>query len=198
MCTSCSRVFVVALPLTSTRRRALHLEHLSSSSVQTTRASHYVSRKMAGVSNPAARDRTVLHREQGRARCVPTHASKPVLFLRAISSSMRHVGCVGGVSTSGTSDCQASGHSRGFSKGSTRRDRISMTTPEKEAVFFVSPGFGADHHGLDKPREFPCTPRSASATEGCQEGPRESRGDRVMSHDKRICPEARTWHVQLF
>ena len=51
---------------------------------------------------------------------------------------------------------------------------------------------------LDKPREFSRTPRSASATEGCQEGPRESRGDRVMSHDKRNCPEAITWHVQPF
>ena len=51
---------------------------------------------------------------------------------------------------------------------------------------------------LDKPCEFSRTPRSASATEGCQEGPRESRGDRVMSHDNRNCPEASTWHVQLF
>ena len=51
---------------------------------------------------------------------------------------------------------------------------------------------------LDKPYEFSRTPRSASATEGCQEDPRESRGDRVMSHDKRTCPEASTWHVQLF
>ena len=51
---------------------------------------------------------------------------------------------------------------------------------------------------LDKPYEFSRTPRSASATEGCQEGPRESRGDRVMSHDNLNCPEASTWHVQLF
>ena len=51
---------------------------------------------------------------------------------------------------------------------------------------------------LDKPPEFSRTPRSASATEGCQEGPRESRGDRVMSHDMRTSPEASTWHVQLF
>ena len=109
VCTYCSRVFVGALPLTSTHRRALHQEHLSSSSVQTTWASHYVSRKIAHVSNPAARDRTVPHREQGRARCVPTYSSKPVLFLTAISSSIRHVGCVGGVPTSGTSDGQASG-----------------------------------------------------------------------------------------
>ena len=36
------------------------------------------------------------------------------------------------------------------------------------------------------------TERSASAMDGCQECPRESRGDRVMSHDKRICPEAST------
>ena len=51
---------------------------------------------------------------------------------------------------------------------------------------------------LDKPREFSRTPRSASATEGCQEGPRESRSGRVMSHDKRTCPEASTWRVQFF
>ena len=51
---------------------------------------------------------------------------------------------------------------------------------------------------LDKPCEFSRTPRSASATEGCQECPRESRGDRVMSHDTLNCPEASTWHIQLF
>ena len=32
--------------------------------------------------------------------------------------------------------------------------------------------------------------------DGCQECLRESRGDRVMSHDERTCPEASTWHVQ--
>ena len=40
-------------------------------------------------------------------------------------------------------------------------------------------------------------PRSALATEGCQEGPRESQGDRVMSHDEHTCPEASTWHAQI-
>ena len=63
-CTYCSRVFVVALSLTSTHRWALYQEYLSSSSVQTTWAAHYVSRKMAEVNNPAVRDRTVPHREQ--------------------------------------------------------------------------------------------------------------------------------------
>ena len=33
--------------------------------------------------------------------------------------------------------------------------------------------------------------------DGCQECLRESRGDRVMSHDERTCPEASTWHVQF-
>ena len=33
--------------------------------------------------------------------------------------------------------------------------------------------------------------------DGCQERRRESRGDRVMSHDRRTCPEASTWHVQF-
>ena len=33
--------------------------------------------------------------------------------------------------------------------------------------------------------------------EGCQECLRESRGDRVMSYDKRTFPEASTWHVQF-
>ena len=61
-CTYCSRVFVVSLSLTSTHRRALHQEYLSSSSVQTTRTSHYVHE--TEVSNPAARDRTVPRREQ--------------------------------------------------------------------------------------------------------------------------------------
>ena len=41
------------------------------------------------------------------------------------------------------------------------------------------------------------TPRSAPAVDGCQEGLRESQGDRVMSHDKRTCSEASTWHVQF-
>ena len=40
-------------------------------------------------------------------------------------------------------------------------------------------------------------PRSAPAMDGCQECLRESRGDRVMSHDRRTCPEASTWHVQF-
>ena len=46
----------------------------------------------------------------------------------------------------------------------------------------------------------PSTPLhgSATATDGCQECLRESRGDRVMSHDKRTCTEVSTWHVQLF
>ena len=65
----------------------------------------------------------------------------------AIRSSIRHVGCVGGVSTSGTPDGQASGNSRGFSKGSTLRDGLSRAAAGKEAVFCVSPGFGVDHHG---------------------------------------------------
>ena len=128
------------LSLTSTHRRALQQEHLLSSSVQTTWASHYVSRKIAEVSNPAART-GLFHRENSEglsaSRYIPA----------VIRSSIRHVGCVGGVSTSATSDGHASGHSRGFSKGSTRRDRISMTAAEKEAVSFVSPGFGADHDG---------------------------------------------------
>ena len=36
------------------------------------------------------------------------------------------------------------------------------------------------------------TPRSTPAVDGCQECLRESRGDRVTSHDKRTCPEAST------
>ena len=40
-------------------------------------------------------------------------------------------------------------------------------------------------------------PRSALAMDGCQECLRESRGDRVMSHDERTCPEVGTWHVQV-
>ena len=40
----------------------------------------------------------------------------------------------------------------------------------------------------------PSTPLhgSAIAMDGCQECPRESRGDRVMSHDKRTCTDAST------
>ena len=38
---------------------------------------------------------------------------------------------------------------------------------------------------------------SAIAMDGCQECLRESRGDRVMSHDKRTCTDASTWHVQF-
>ena len=41
------------------------------------------------------------------------------------------------------------------------------------------------------------TPRSAPATDGCQECLCELWGDRVMSHDERTCPEASTWHVQI-
>ena len=41
------------------------------------------------------------------------------------------------------------------------------------------------------------TPRSAPAMDGCQECLRESRGDRVMSHDTCTCPEVSTWHVQI-
>ena len=81
VCTSCTHVFVDALPLTSTHRRALLQVHLSYSSVLATWASHNVTRKIADVSNPAARDRTVPHREQGRARFVPTYSSKLVLSL---------------------------------------------------------------------------------------------------------------------
>ena len=33
--------------------------------------------------------------------------------------------------------------------------------------------------------------------DGCQECLRESRGDRVMSHDERTCTDASTWHVQI-
>ena len=33
--------------------------------------------------------------------------------------------------------------------------------------------------------------------DGCQECLRESRGDRVMSHDERTCTEASTWHAQI-
>ena len=45
----------------------------------------------------------------------------------------------------------------------------------------------------------PSTPLhgSATATDGCQECLRESRGDRVMSHDKRTCTEVSTWLVQF-
>ena len=45
----------------------------------------------------------------------------------------------------------------------------------------------------------PSTPlhESAIAMDGCQECLRESRGDRVMSHDERTCTDASTWHVQF-
>ena len=45
----------------------------------------------------------------------------------------------------------------------------------------------------------PSTPLhgSAIAMDGCQECLRESRGDRVMSHDERTCTDASTWHVQF-
>ena len=41
------------------------------------------------------------------------------------------------------------------------------------------------------------TPRGAPAMDGCQECLRESRGERVMSHDERTCLEVSTWHVQF-
>ena len=148
VCTYCSRVFVVALPLTSTLGRALLQVHLSSSSVQTTWDSHCVSRKIADVSNPAARDRTVPHREQGRGSLRPDIFQQNPFF-----SLERSVAPHGTLAASVVSPplrhrmAKLLGHSRGFSTGSTRRDRMSMTAPEKEAVSFVSPGFGADHHG---------------------------------------------------
>ena len=45
----------------------------------------------------------------------------------------------------------------------------------------------------------PSTPLygSAIAMDGCQECLRESRGDRVMSHDERTCPDVSAWHVQF-
>ena len=78
VCTYCTHVFVDALPLTSTHRRALLQVHLSSSSVLTTWASHKVTRKIADVSNPAARDRTVPHREAPYGTLAASVVSPPL------------------------------------------------------------------------------------------------------------------------
>ena len=114
-----------------THRRALHQEHLSPLRLE----------KDSRREQSSARDRTVPHREQGWARCVPTYSSKPFLFLRAISSSIRHVGCVGGVSTSGKSDGQASGH---FPRLQQRKHTTWQNINDrsrKRSSLFRQPGF---------------------------------------------------------
>ena len=45
--------------------------------------------------------------------------------------------------------------------------------------------------------QFRTITRSALAMDGCKECLRGSRGDRVMSHNRRTCLEASTWHVQF-
>ena len=81
---------------------------------------------------------------------------------------------------------------------------VSSYIPAHSCVFSVSRhklsllGTTNFHSDWTSPVSFLAPHGVHLLRKGCQEGPRESRGDRVMSHDKHNCPEASTWHVQLF
>ena len=67
---------------------------------------------------------------------------------------------------------------------------IGVCSPPSEHISGTEPV--QDHNAIARAQHG-----SAIAMDGCQECLRESRCDRVMSHDKRTGPEASTWHVQF-
>ena len=129
-CTYCSRVFVVALSLTSTHRDAHFIRSTTRLPVCRQR-----SEQSSGSGSDCSKSRTV----KGCLR--PTYSS---------SDQKLHTGTLAASVVSPTLGHQVAkllGTPSAANKGFTRGDRTPMTAAGKEVVSFVSPGFGADHDG---------------------------------------------------